>query len=92
MGVCLSTVSTQTDQITTLRWLLAFAANNSAGIRQADIETAYLYGNIDVELYMKLPKGIRVKYNQHFNNPCVELKRYLYGLQQAGRMWYFQDQ
>lgn len=74
--------------MTTFRWLLAFAARNNMKIRQADIETAYLYGTIDVELYMKVPEGIRVKGELRLKLPCVRVFKSLYGLKQAGRIWY----
>ena len=57
-GVDYSDTYSPVMNMTTLRWLIAFAARNGYKIRQADIETAYLYGWIDVELYMKLPEGI----------------------------------
>jgi hypothetical protein len=73
---------------TTLRWLLAFAAANDMQVRQADIETAYLYGLIDVELYMRVPEGLRVEGEKSLRLPCVRLHKSLYGLKQAGRLWY----
>jgi hypothetical protein len=51
-GVDYSDTYSPVMSMTTLRWLLAFAARNTLKLRQADIETAYLYGWIDVELYM----------------------------------------
>jgi hypothetical protein len=74
--------------MTTLRWLLAFAARNGMKIRQADVETAYLYGVIDVELYMRVPVGMRVEGEGQFYLPCVKVHKSLYGLKQAGRIWY----
>jgi hypothetical protein len=57
-------------------------------VKQADIETAYLYGVIDVELYMRVPVGMRVEGEGQFYLPCVKLHKSLYGLKQAGRIWY----
>jgi len=74
--------------MTTFRWLLAFAARNNMKVRQADIETAYLYGNIDVELYMRVPEGIRIEGENRFKLPCIRVHKSLYGLKQAGRIWY----
>lgn len=67
---------------------MAFAASNNLKLRQADIETAYLYGFIDVELYMRLPDGVCVEGEQKYKRPCVKVKKSLYGLKQAGRIWY----
>jgi hypothetical protein len=74
--------------MTTLRWLLAFGAANNMSVRHAGIETAYLYGLIDVELYMRVPEGLRVEREESLSLPCVRLHNSLYGLKQAGRLWY----
>jgi len=54
-----------------------------------DVVTAYLYGSLDSDLYMKVPDGISIP-NQGTNRNmyCVKLKRSLYGLKQSERMWY----
>ena len=70
------------------RWLIAFAALNNLKLRQADIETAYLYGDIDVELYMRIPNGVFIKGKDRYKRPCIRIKKSLYGLKQAGRIWY----
>ena len=74
--------------MTTFRWLLAFAARNDLPVKQADIETAYLYGVIDVELCMRVPEGLRVEGERSLKLPCVQVHKSLYGLKQAGRIWY----
>jgi hypothetical protein len=70
------------------RWLIAFAALNNLKLRQADIETAYLYGEIDVELYMRIPEGVLIKEKGRYKQPCLRIRKSLYGLKQAGRIWY----
>lgn len=87
-GVDYSDTYSPVMTMTTLRWLLAFAARNDMKVKQADIETAYLYGHIDVELYMRVPLGIRVEGEAKYKLPCVRLHKSLYGLKQAGRIWY----
>ena len=54
-----------------------------------DVVTAYLYGSLDSDIYMKVPDGISIP-NQGANRNmyCVKLKMSLYGLKQSGRMWY----
>lgn len=47
--------------MTTFRWLFALAARNNMTVRQTDIETAYLYRVIGVELYMRVPEVLRVE-------------------------------
>jgi hypothetical protein len=87
-GVDYSDTYSPVMTMTTFRWLLAFAARNDMKVKQADIETAYLYGVIDTELYMKVPDGLRVEGESSWKRPCVKLHKSLYGLKQAGRIWY----
>jgi hypothetical protein len=56
-----------------------------------DVVTAYLYGPLDSDIYMKVLDGIPVP-NKHANCNiyCVKLVKSLYGLKQLGRMWYNQ--
>jgi hypothetical protein len=51
--------------------------------------TAYLYGSLDSDIYMKVSDGIPVL-NMHANRNmyCVKLVKSLYGLKQSERMWY----
>ena len=64
------------------RVLFAIAAYLDFEIEQMDVKTAFLYGDIDVTLYMHMPQG--------FEQPgmtCL-LKKALYGLKQSPRIWY----
>jgi hypothetical protein len=52
-----------------------------------DVVTAYLYGSLDSEIYMKVPDWLRVldaKSNHNMYN--VKLQRALYGLKQSRQM------
>ena len=56
-----------------------------------NIFTTYLYGSIDNDIYMKIPKGFKLpKANctKPRNMYSIKLQRSLYGLKQSGRMWY----
>jgi hypothetical protein len=53
-----------------------------------DVVTAYLYGSLDLDIYMKVHDGIFVPNNgKNGNMFCVKLTKSLYGLKQSGRMW-----
>ena len=39
--------------------LFVITAANDFEIKQIDVKTAFLYGNINTEIYMEQPKGIR---------------------------------
>jgi hypothetical protein len=49
-----------------------------------DIKTAFLYGLIDRIIYMKQPPGCAIKGKEHL---VCKLKKSLYGLRQAGRIF-----
>ena len=56
-----------------------------------DVVTAYLYGNLDKYIYMKIPEEFHMpesKLNIHLDVYFVKLQRSLYGLKQSGRIWY----
>jgi len=41
-----------------IRTLLAVAALKNLELRQFDIKTAFLYGELDEEIFMQLPEGV----------------------------------
>jgi hypothetical protein len=54
-----------------------------------DVVTAYLYGSLDSDIYMKVLDEISVpNTNANHNMYCVKLVKILYDLKQSGRMWY----
>ena len=70
-------------RLETLRMMFALAVENDWEIRQVDVKNAYLYGDLEEEIYMEPPKGMDVPKDKVFL-----LKKALYGLRQAGRAWY----
>ena len=74
---------------TTFRYLISLAVQNRLSMQLMDVVTAYLYGSLDSDIYMKVPDGISVpNKNAKRNMYCVKLNKSLYGLRQSGRMWY----
>ena len=63
-----------------IRLLLAFAVSTDMFMQQFDIKTAFLYGQLEEEIYMQQPPG----YVKNSNLVC-RLKGSLYGLKQAPR-------
>jgi hypothetical protein len=52
-----------------------------------DVVTAYLYGSLDSDIYMKVLEGLYTLNKNHSRNIyCVKLQKLLYGLKQSGRM------
>jgi hypothetical protein len=73
----------------TFRYLISLAVQNRLSLQLMDIVTAYLYGSLDSEIYMKVPDGINIPNpSANRNMYCVKFKKSLYGLKQSGRMWY----
>ena len=76
---------------TTFRFLISLAVCEKLEIRLMDVITAYLYGSLDNDIYMKIPEGLQL-HDRYDSNPrelySIKLQRSLYGLKQAGRMWY----
>lgn len=64
-----------------VRTLLAMAALQNFEIGQFDIKTAFLNGELDEELYMRLPEGAAKE------DTVVKLEKSLYGLKQSPRQW-----
>ena len=76
---------------TTLRFLISLANVERLQMRLMDVVTAYLYGSLDSDIYMKIPEGLKMP-EAYKSKPremfSIKLKRSLYGLKQSGRMWY----
>ena len=66
------------------RLLMAISAHLDLELEHIDITTAYLYGDIDREIYMRQPPGCKISGQE--NKVCKLLKS-IYGLKQAGRIW-----
>jgi hypothetical protein len=69
----------------TLRALVVLSAKHNLHLHQMDVTTAFLNGSIDCDVYMKQPIGYEVEGQEHL---VCKLKKGLYGLKQAGRLWY----
>jgi hypothetical protein len=75
----------------TFRYLISLAVSESLEMRLMDVVTAYLYGSLDNDIYMKIPEGFKMpealsaKPKEMYS---IKLQRSLYGLKQSGRMWY----
>src|SRR5690606_7736635 len=74
---------------TTFRFLISLAVKENLDLHLMDVVTAYLYGALDSEIYMKVPEGIELKDKKGSREQhCIRLNKSLYGLEQSGRMWY----
>jgi hypothetical protein len=71
----------------TFRYLISLAIQNHISLQLMDVVTAYLYGSLDSDIYMKVSDRIFIL-NTHANHNmyCVKLVKSLYGLKQSGRI------
>ena len=65
--------------------MLALAALENWYITGLDVQSAYLYGKLDEEIYMEQPKGFAVPGQER---KVLRLWRALYGLKQADLAWW----
>ena len=73
-----------TSKYAALRALLALCAEQDLDIHQLDIKTAFLYGELEEEIYMQQPPG----YESGDKSTVCHLLKSLYGLKQAPRQWH----
>ena len=67
----------------TIRLLLGIATQKDWEIRQIDVKSTYLNGDLDEDIYMEVPPGYS------FPKGCIlQLRKALYRLRQAGQQWY----
>ncbi|KAE8724613.1 tir-nbs resistance protein [Hibiscus syriacus] len=72
-------------KLTTVRVLLALAANKDWNLWQMDVKNAFLHRELDREIYMTQPMGFQ---SQDHPEYVCKLRKALYGLKQAPRAWY----
>ena len=76
---------------TTFRYLISLAVKEGLNLHLMDVVTAYLYGSLDNDIYMKVPEGLKVPEASNSSSRgqySIKLNKSLYGLKQSGRMWY----
>ena len=68
----------------TVRLFLDTAVKNNWDVHQMDVYNAFLHGDLEEEIYMKLPPGFKA------SDPAkvCRLRKSLYGLKQSPRCWF----
>ena len=67
----------------TFRLLVALARTLGLDIQHMDVDAAFLYADLDEDIYMEPPPNISIP-----EGCCLKLLKSLYGLKQAPRNWY----
>ena len=68
-----------------IRVILGLATSMNLELEQLDVETAFLHGDLDEEIFMEQPEGFKVKGKE---NMIIKLKKSLYRLKQAPWQWH----
>ncbi|PWA82283.1 ribonuclease H-like domain-containing protein [Artemisia annua] len=84
-GVDYDEVFAPVARIEAIRLFLAFASYMRFPVYQMDVKSAFLYGKITKEVYVKKPPGFEDPKNP---NKVYKVVKALYGLHQAPRAWY----
>src|SRR5438046_10719372 len=69
----------------TIRTLLAIAAGLGLRVHHMDVKTAFLYGDLDEEIYVEQPEGYVIPGQEDL---VLLLLKSLYGLKQAPNVWF----
>ncbi|SGZ30843.1 BQ5605_C046g12242 [Microbotryum silenes-dioicae] len=81
-GIDFSETFAPVARFSSIRCLLALAAANGYHVHQADIDKAYLHGELDHDIWMTTLRGFDFP-----SDKVLRLRRSIYGLKQAGRIW-----
>ncbi|GJY73907.1 putative ribonuclease H-like domain-containing protein [Tanacetum coccineum] len=84
-GINYDVVFAPVARIEAIRLFLAFASYMGFMVYQMDVKSAFLYGEIDEEVYVTQPKGFE---DPFYPKHVYRVVKALYGLHQAPRAWY----
>lgn len=68
--------------VITFRFLISLVVFEKLDLKLTDVVTAYLYGESDTDIYLKIPNGYKLHEAKSKSIYPSKLKRSLYGLRQ----------
>ena len=86
-GIDFDRIFSTVVKITTIRVVLAIAAARDYNLTSIDVQQAFLQGTLEEDLYMQMPPGLPSR-SPDGRRIVVKLDRSIYGLKQAGRVWW----
>jgi hypothetical protein len=81
-GIDFEETFAQVARLEAIIMLLAFLCFNNFKVYKMDVESAFLNGNLEEEVYIEQLEGFQLSYNEDY---VCKLKKALYGLKQAPR-------
>ncbi|GJT25554.1 putative ribonuclease H-like domain-containing protein [Tanacetum coccineum] len=84
-GINYEEVFAPVARIEAIRLFLAYASFMGFTVYQMDVKSAFLYGTIDEEVYVKQPPGFE---DLEFPHKVYRVDKAMYGLHKAPRAWY----
>jgi len=84
-GIDFDQIFSPVVQYESVRLLLAAAALENWHIEGLDVKSAFLYGQLDEEIYMEQPEGFKILGQER---KVLHLRRAIYGLKQAALAWW----
>nr|GEW04761.1 retrovirus-related Pol polyprotein from transposon TNT 1-94 [Tanacetum cinerariifolium] len=84
-GIDYDEVFTLVARIEVIRLFLAYASFKDFMVYPMDVKSAFIYGNIEKEVYVCQPPGFK---DPDFPDKVYKVEKALYGLHQAFRAWY----
>ena len=85
-GVDYDKIFSPVVKMTTLRLLLGVMLTKDLELEQLDVKTAFLHGDLEEDIYMSQLAGFSAMGEE--SHLVCRLKKSLYGLKQAARVWY----
>ena len=83
-GIDYTETYSPTLRFESIRLMLAVAASEGQHMEQMDVTTAFLYTDLQEEVYLEIPEGM---FDEDMGGKVLRLYKALYGLKQSPRMW-----
>jgi hypothetical protein len=84
-GIEFGDIFSLVSKLTSIRFILSISTSFDLEVEQMDVNTTFLLGDLEEEIYMKKPEGFVVKGKKEL---VCKIKKSLHGLKQSPRMWY----
>lgn len=83
-GVAYNEIFSPVVTTTTIRAIVDFTAYHDVELEQIDVATAFFNCNLEEDIYMKVPEGLKTRATE---NKVTKLEESLYELKQSPRQW-----